>query len=458
MNMKQRNSIYYLAVLSLSMFFFSVMPIKAANVGEKTPELVYVDHDYVNIEVSPTKDNDYKISAESKNGGAADWLVYVIKLKDDELKTAKDFQIRAKDNNRAKYVSEAEVVDVIYVPSKSYARYLDVIDIVAEVISDAVFDSKDTATITRDNSIYLIRAYSGAWSVAGDKAERKFVGDEVDSGKKRLESAVMTNLLSAAFDGASLVVPMSKLLDDPIAKKKIIESSRKGVAEALPILYAKSEGKPPDIEDFLMMMNKVTNSVISDLADYMVEEGAEEAQKTLLKKCSSFLAKSADVAIDVAKGLNVASKVSKFGQLADRSYAMVLTATPLETSYVVNKNFEQAEENSSQSAEGKEVSEAGVGTDKQPGGGGGGGAGGAGPVDEQSLDSQSQDQTGTSAFGGVDLKKLSASELNLLAEKSPATMLARLKGESKETIEYISASSGHGSTVLRTLANAGYFL
>ena len=38
----------------------------------------------------------------------------------------------------------------------------------------------------------------------------------------------------------------------------------------------------------------------------------------------------------------------------------------------------------------------------------------------------------------IDLRKLNIYyELNLLAQKEPAAMLARLKGESKEVIEYI---------------------
>jgi len=66
-------------------------------------------------------------------------------------------------------------------------------------------------------------------------------------------------------------------------------------------------------------------------------------------------------------------------------------------------------------------------------------------------------QNQTAAFAGsLSLKESSVDEMNTLSQKDPVTMLARLKGENKETIEYLSAAAGHGHKVLANLAEAGY--
>jgi len=56
----------------------------------------------------------------------------------------------------------------------------------------------------------------------------------------------------------------------------------------------------------------------------------------------------------------------------------------------------------------------------------------------------------------ADLRELHTSELNLLAEKSPAAMLARLKGENKIVIEAISKGHNYSYNVIHYLSDAGY--
>ncbi|MCK5590901.1 MAG: hypothetical protein KAI72_02995, partial [Candidatus Pacebacteria bacterium] len=345
MNIENYNRIYYPTALIFSVFLFFIIFASIARAEEKTPELIYIDHDYIDIKVSKSKkQNSYKISAESKDGGGADWLVYVIRLNENEISSHKDFQLKIDDNNRVKYLSEADVVEMIYVPSKSYFRYVDIPEIIIETVVGKVFDNEDTATISvNDNSIYLIRAYSGALGIIDDRTERQSIKDEIDFGEERLQEAVMANIISGGFDAASLIIPATSLLDDADAKKIIIISFKKAAVEIY--LLTNIKDPPPGADEFLMALNKVSSTVILDVTQYLAKKTAKEAQKGALKKLGSFLSKSADIAL---KSVNFSHKVSKLGQIADRIYTMTLSATPSETSYIVNKKFEEQMEEDAQ--------------------------------------------------------------------------------------------------------------
>lgn len=447
----------------------------------------YADKDYITIKMAECKDKEgkdaYCLKAETRALAASDWIVFVIRLNPDNFSSFQDLQNKSADK-RAVYNSEGEVVDVLYAESKNFYDYFDLVSTAADFIvqDELKIDFSDSATIpkTNDGSIYMIRAYSGGTGALNDLQEKEFVLKNVDAGQERHIMARNMNLFLSIlqfFEFYAEPLFLGGNIDELIAagdekaiKEKILFAGiRPALAEGTHLGEPGTNG--PDSNDFWEMFYESSKAMMSEAVNIMVKQSISEAKKQTLKNYANMCIKNSGLAI---KDYNALSDFLKTTSVTQRYTDMALFTTPVETSYVMpdtaiskiieNDPLKKDIQNYVQQIQsvhpdlsadfGASKIEGTANADPQIQGEGNEQA------NEQSPSGQGQSQKtdAAAAFGGIDLKKLSAVELNLLAEKSPAAMLARLKGESKETIEYISESNGHGSTVLRSLANAGYFL
>jgi len=443
----------------------------------------YADQDYITINKVECKDKEgkdaYCLRAETKALAASDWIVFVIRLNPDNFSSFQDLKNKSKDK-RAVYESEGEVVDVLYAESKNFYDYFDFVSIAADLVVKKTLntDFSDSATIpkTNDGSVYMIRAYSGGTGALNDLQEKDFVLKKVDEGQERHIAARNMNYFLS-------ILQVVEFYGEPLflgggIDKKIAAGEGKAIKEK--ILYAgiapalaegTQLGEPgtsgPDSKDFWEMAYESTKAMMSEYVNIMVKQSISEGKKKALENYANMSIKNCGLAI---KDYNALKDFLKATSVTQRYTDMALFTTPIETSYIMPNTaiskiveddpLKQDIQNYVQQIQsihpdmladfGNDKIESVENVDTQIQGEENN------QVNEQPQNNQSQDQAGNSAFGDVDLKKLGVHELNDLAYRNPEAMLARLKGESKETIEYISEGSNRGYNVLRTLAGKGY--
>src|SRR3989344_6017557 len=156
---------------------------------QENKEIFYADQDYVSVKVN---DSDKSlIDLESKNGGAVDWLGYVIELDPDSFASKADFENKVK-NNRTVYDNEGTDLKVMYAKAKSFFRYLDVWSLAIDYAVNSIFGLEfiDGTKLPNNDSVYLVRSYSGGFGLSGDSAEKDFVRRQVKSGQVRDNAAL----------------------------------------------------------------------------------------------------------------------------------------------------------------------------------------------------------------------------------------------------------------------------
>ena len=292
---------------------------------QEKKEFFYADQDYISIKVN---DGDKSlIDMESKNGGAVDWLGYVIELDPSLFESKVDFENQAK-GNRALYDQEATNLKVMYAKAKSYFRYLDVWSLAIDYAVEAIFGLEfiDGTTLPDNDSIYLVRAYSGGFGLGGDATEKDFVRRQVKSGQVRDNAALAMNVFAGALDAVSLFLPLDKTFS---------ESDFKEIATAGLSAASQSLGDPDTMQgaagqkEFLELSARTGKAILSKAGNVLV---AKLAGQKGVKEFFGFVGRNLEIAVKV---VDVTDKVSHGGQLLARAGQMVFLATPLETAYIV---------------------------------------------------------------------------------------------------------------------------
>ena len=326
-----------LSIIILIAFVFFSVPINILRAeGQKIPGPLYSDRDFVNINLSKSSDKKmYTITAESRENGGVDWLVYVIKLNNDYFSSTEDLLLKSYDN-RTTFPSEDNVIEVLYAPAKSWAKKLDITGNFVETLleeglgyntASSIADSVDVPI--DDNAIYIIRAYSGALGLRDDETERKFIYESIDEGKNRQRMALFTNIVSVAMDIASIYYSTENILD----KEGFIKSTGKSISKVTPCVTAYTQKEQSTKKEFLEIVHEAFEIIMKDYADYLIDRELDKAKVTVLNKYVSLASNSCKAALDVVM---ISDKISKGGQVFDRAYTFVYTATPLETSYVMS--------------------------------------------------------------------------------------------------------------------------
>ena len=298
-----------------------ILPIVYAKAETNSKEIYYADQDYITLKVDQKQDQ-YRLSIESKNLGSLDWVGYVFRLKPEDFASQKDFKQKV-ISNRSFYSDEDQPLGLVYATAKSVFRYLDVLSTLIDFATKEIFGSAiiDTVNVpANEPAIYLVRAYSGSWGKLIDEGEKSFVREKLTNGKIRDGQALGLNLFAIILDTASLVVPFDKSISQDDLRKIAVA----GLTE---ISHKFSQ------PDFMQgrANAKDFNQVVVGGAAAMLKEFLnilkDEAAKNFLK----FAARSLQIAADT---VIVLDKVSKGGKIADRIAQLLTLGTPLETSYL----------------------------------------------------------------------------------------------------------------------------
>ena len=328
---KKKNNI--LSVIILIVFVFFSVPVYTLKAeGQRIPGPLYLDRDFVDVNLYRSSDEKmYTIAAESRENGGVDWLVYVIKLNNNDFSSIEDYLLKSYDN-RTIFPSEDNVVEVLYAPAKSWAKNLDITGNAIDFLLkeggyntvDSVADSVDVPI--DDNAIYIIRAYSGALGLRDDKEEWKFVYDSVDRSKERLFMASATNIVSLSMDIASVYYSTENMLE----KEGFLKAAGKSMTKISPRITVYFQQKQSK-KELLKIVQETTETIMKDFADYLIMYSIEYGKVKALNKWVSLTSNSMKAALDV---VNITDKISKGGQVFDRVSSFVYSATPLETSYI----------------------------------------------------------------------------------------------------------------------------
>jgi len=306
--MKKAKTIVSLIVL------ISLMSSGLVGAESKKIDIIYADPDYVTIK-QELKGDKYQIDGDSRNLGAVDWVVYIDRLDPNEFDSKLDFFKKSGDN-RTIYKSEV-AVGSIYLEAKSLFRYFDLISLAINYAFNLVFNESitDINEIPADqDSIYVIRSYSGGWGKLLDSEEKSFV-DKTPNGGRRDVEAFLINITAMSIDGVSAFIPLSKILPDDMN-----EMAKAGLMEAAKRIPILKEGGST-LKDLFR--------IFVDVSQAMFEKYVKgTAHISILKR---YIGRARAI-LDL---IDIPEKISKAGKAADRLVQMITVATPLETSYIV---------------------------------------------------------------------------------------------------------------------------
>lgn len=321
--LKKRNLIVFFLVFVFSIFLLKVS-LCEAEVEE--PEINYSDKDYITAKVEP-KEGEYKINIESKEGGSVDWIGYVSQLNSEIFTSPSHFYESAK-NNGTFYLDEGKLLGLVYAKAKSFFRYLDVISSAIDFGVNKVFGNPFSNTLTvplKEESIYLIRTYSGSWGKFADPDEKPFVREKIYKGNERDRQACLLNVSLATFDTLGIFIPFGDFASDEL--NVIIEA---GLRKADGITTAKAMGIEGSKE-----VTKYLFRIAVETGEASLLKAGEIIKKDVAQNFFKFISRSCKIAVKV---VDIGSKISNVGQVADRVIQMVTVATPLETSYIIVGN------------------------------------------------------------------------------------------------------------------------
>lgn len=326
----KKYSIFLILVLFITgnIFSFNIPFVKA---DSQKPEIYYSDRDYITVNITE-KDEKYSLNIESKNLGAVDWIGYIFPLTPTSFESSNDFYEKTKNNRSVYNIENHQPLGIVYAKAKSFFRYLDIISSGVDWAMHKVFGNpfRDTLTIpTKEENIYLIRAYSGGWGKFTDPSEKSFVREKVYRGDERDRQAVILNISLATFDTLGVFIPLADFYGDQL--NAIIEAGLRRantITTIKGLTQAETKAETKEVIKYLSSIAANTGETSLLKAGKIIKD---EATQNFFK----FISRSCKIAIKV---VNVGRKISKAGQVVDRIVQMVTTATPLETSYVVVGN------------------------------------------------------------------------------------------------------------------------
>ena len=310
-------------VLLAAVLIVELIPFSLLVNAQTKKRLVYSDdHDYIDV-LTTEKDNTLNMYIETDEFHSVDWVGYVSRLDPKQFRSAEDFNYRS-SLRRTVFSDEGEQLGIIYAGSKSWFRYADVIGIAIKKAEEKVIGKAfaDTVSIpSNKDSIYLIRSFSGSWGVGYDKDEKNFVKNQVYEGKERDANALSLNLGTAALDLMGIIIPLADFTSQEVEEIAVL-SIQSGLSS-----FSRMGDKAPDLNDFMEIVIDINSAILKKVTSGLI--------KSATTNLTGFLAKNSAILV---KAIDVGGKLSNGGMILDRATQMILTATPLETAYLVVGN------------------------------------------------------------------------------------------------------------------------
>ena len=287
----------------------------------------YADRDYVTVVAQPSS-GGYNLSIESIERGSVDWIADVILLDSSQFSSLVDFQAKASSNRTIYNNEEYGVLDELYAPAKSVMRYLDIIDLFFDWVVGKFFGNafEDHTIIPSDqDSIYLIRAYSGGRGKQIDPRETSFVRTDVPNGSSMDTKALATNIFMVCFDTLSAFAAFDDLFPEDMD-----EVMKAGLEEAYSKIAILQGNPDPNLIDLISVATDIQIAMLSKITKL----GLEMAAKNLLIFAAGTIetvAKSSGITVIISSG-------AALGKVGDRLLQLSVRATPMESSIIVVGN------------------------------------------------------------------------------------------------------------------------